>query len=557
MTTVDPPLNLIPCSVRQVQWSLASLPCDRCQQPAARAWEATRTAIDLDLDQPVVLAVVVSVHHCPPCRHYFRAQPPFLRPDAIYTNRVVTKAVQAVYQDGLAMRRVPARLARDFWVQPSEKMVRQWCRAYAHGLDFEDDYQAWVVASFSGVLCVDEVYEGRLALLVAVDPAAPDGDRLVGYQLVHGAVDHAAVTAFLTRLRAAGISPAEVITDGSSLYPAVLAQIWPTAAHQLCLFHETRRLTKAVDQVLSQVRASLPTPPSTARPTELRGRPRKQPPAAEATDAAAQGWRERQAVRQATITQVHRLHQQGVSQRAIAKQLGISRETVARWLEQEVPAAGSEAAAARAVRGSASSTAPTTQPAPPAPWASWDDVQQVRGDLTAVRFLLLRRPDHLTPEDQHLIDRVLRSPVGEPLGVARTFLEEWYAIWRDEQGQRRTPAAAQQRYQQWQATPAFWTLAPLARVLGRVDAAQFGKLSQFLHDPIWEATNNGAERGGRAFRHLQGPHYKLRTRAAIDDALRVRACLQQEAATAPVTQLANRCPRGRKPRPASELRAAA
>ena len=146
MTTLDPPLNLIPCSVRQVQWSLASLPCDRCQQPAARAWEATRTAIDLDLDQPVVLAVVVSVHHCPPCRHYFRAQPPFLRPDAIYTNRVVTKAVQAVYQDGLAMRRVPARLARDFWVQPSEKMVRQWCRAYAHRLDFEDDYQAWTAS---------------------------------------------------------------------------------------------------------------------------------------------------------------------------------------------------------------------------------------------------------------------------------------------------------------------------------------------------------------------------------------------------------------------------
>ena len=119
MTTLDPPLNLIPCSVRQIQWSLPSLPCDRCQQPATRVWEASRTAIDLDLDQPVVLAVVVSVHHCPPCRHYVRAQPPFLRPDAIYTHRVVTKAVQAVYQDGLAMRRVPARLARDFWGSPA------------------------------------------------------------------------------------------------------------------------------------------------------------------------------------------------------------------------------------------------------------------------------------------------------------------------------------------------------------------------------------------------------------------------------------------------------
>jgi len=35
------------------------------------------------------------------------------------------------------------------------------------------------VQAFSGVLCIDEVYQGQLAFLFAVDPAAPDGDRLV------------------------------------------------------------------------------------------------------------------------------------------------------------------------------------------------------------------------------------------------------------------------------------------------------------------------------------------------------------------------------------------
>ncbi len=85
-----------------------------------------------------------------------RAQPPFLRRDAIYTARVVTKAVQSVYVDGMAVRRVPARLARDFWVQPREGMIRQWCQAYCAGLDFVGDYQAWVVEEFSGILCVDE-----------------------------------------------------------------------------------------------------------------------------------------------------------------------------------------------------------------------------------------------------------------------------------------------------------------------------------------------------------------------------------------------------------------
>src|SRR5437879_7754485 len=64
-------------------------------------------------------------------------------------------------------------------------MVRLWCRAFAADVDFTTDYQPWVVAAhFSGILCVDEVYQGELALLLAVDPAAPDGDRLVGYTLL-------------------------------------------------------------------------------------------------------------------------------------------------------------------------------------------------------------------------------------------------------------------------------------------------------------------------------------------------------------------------------------
>jgi hypothetical protein len=60
-------------------------------------------------------------------------------------------------------------------------MIRRRCRDYVDGLDFEVDCQAWVVEEFSGILCVDEVYQDKLALLLAVDPAAPDGDRLVDW----------------------------------------------------------------------------------------------------------------------------------------------------------------------------------------------------------------------------------------------------------------------------------------------------------------------------------------------------------------------------------------
>jgi hypothetical protein len=208
--------------------------------------------VDIDLDQPIVLVVEVSVHVCTACTRMFRAQPPFLRPRAIYTRRVVQKAVEAVFCDGMAARCVPDRLARDFWVKPDEKMVRVWCHAYAAEIDFDADYQPWVVANFSGILCVDEVYQGDLALLLAVDPAAPDGDRLVGYTLLPKTreVNQSMVTAFVERLRAAGVNPDEVITDDSRLYPAVLAEVWPTAMHQLCLFHATRRVVRAVSDVV-------------------------------------------------------------------------------------------------------------------------------------------------------------------------------------------------------------------------------------------------------------------------------------------------------------------
>jgi hypothetical protein len=571
MEAVFPAVNQTACRIRHVRWSPPELACDRCGRVAHAVGAARRTALDIALDGPVVLLVTVSVHHCPACRHFFRAQPPFLRRDASYTNRVVDKAVRSVYQDGMAIRRVAARLARDFWVQPSEGMIRQWCKTSSAGLDFATDYQAWVVAEFSGILCVDEVYQDRLALLLAVDPAAPEGDRLVGYQLVHGAVDQGDVARFLHRLQGVGIAPDQVITDGSALYPAVLAQVWPTAAHQLCLFHETRAVTKAVQRIERTVRASIPALPraSTQAPaTEaaqrqtvptLRGRPRTHPPPAEATDAAAQMWRWRQEVRDAKCAQVHQLHRQGASCRRIARHLGISPTTVCKWL-REAPSfmtsmdEGHPVAAAVAQEAAAL----PVPPGPPAPWTDWGEVRQAGADLTACRFLLLRRPAHLTAAEQQRLDALLASPLGTDLRVARAFLTDWYAIWRDPDGQRRDRAEARTRWQQWRTNPDYHAVAPLRRIQQQMDEARFARLSQFLRQPTWETTNNGAERMGRDFRHHQAPHFTLRTEVAIAGALKAGACLQREEVIGSVRPAVSRCQRGRKPRRRTEgLRLAA
>jgi len=172
--------------------------------------------------------------------------------------------------------------------------------------------------------------------LLAVDPAAPEGDRVVGYQLVREGVDSAVVEQFLTRLAAAGIQPDEVITDGATLYPRVLTDVWPQAAHQLCLFHETRRLTTAAQEVIRQVRRTLPTPPPAA--TYGWGGPlRAQPPSDNPADPAVQRWQARQDARRAGIAQVQALAHQGLSLRAIARQRGLHRRTVRAWLRPAPP----------------------------------------------------------------------------------------------------------------------------------------------------------------------------------------------------------------------------
>jgi len=605
LAETTPSANLTVCHIREITYSLPVAPCDRCQEAAPFFTTAERVTIDLNLEYPVLLHITVSVHHCTACDHYFRAQPPFLQRGAIYTNRVMEKAVQSVYEDGMAMRRVPVRLARDFWVQPSEGSIRRWCRAYAAAFDFATDYQPWVVSKFSGILCVDEVYQDRLALLLAVDPAAPDGDRLVGYQLVHGDVDADDVERFLAHLKEVGIEPDEVVTDGSQLYPTVLAKVWSKAAHQLCLFHETRHVTKAVKKAINAIRKNLPQPPPTSG-TRGGGPLHDQPPSDDPNDPATQRWFWRQARRRAQIAQAHELAQQGLSQRAIARQTGHHRQTVKQWLAQPVPplpegmpAELSELAALPAPRQrqaqkqqlkrqvhqlaqkglshaaiarrvgihrltvkswleQAPPPAEAEEPAiaeqdaeappPPAPWSSWDQVRQVREALQERRFLLLRRPENLNSDEQTHVAALLACPVGAELQVVHSFLEDWYRLWKDEKGQRRALYEARTRYDAWRSDETYRAVAQLRRVQQQMTAAKFEKLSSFLRHPEWEATNNGAERGGRAFRHRQAPHFNLRKEASIEQSIVVSACLRKELAMRPPAEPLHTCQRGRKRR---------
>jgi lambda repressor-like predicted transcriptional regulator len=554
-----PAINTTACRIKRVRYSHLRVRCEMCGRFAPRAWEISRTAIDVDLDGPVFLLVTVGVHHCRHCGRHFRAQPPFLRKGAIYTERVRQKATLSVYEDGMAVRRVTGRLARDFWVSPSEAMVRRWCHEYAESLEFSGDYQRWVIEEFSGVLCVDEVYQDELALLVAVDPAVPNGDRLVGYQLVHGEVDRKKVEGFLGRLRRAGIEPDQVVTDGSPLYSKTLKEIWPAAAHQLCLFHESRLVTGEIYKAVAALRKKgVPEPPPVRPKRTLKGLPGKNPSP------------EKVAFYQQAIAQVFSLREQGVSIQEIRRQTGHSRNTIKKWLSGGAPRIITETQLPAGItpeeileerspdeQGAGTTSEIPEPPSPPSPWSDWEQVRKVRKLLWECRYVMLRRPDHLGEEQREDLRFLMESPVGEQVGLVREFLESWYALFHDEQRNRRSPQEAKDRYERLRRDERYRTLKPLARLQARLTEEHFEKVSSFLRSPQWEATNNGAERGARAFRHLQAPHYNFRKSSSIDDAIKARAWLCRQQNTMAQSPPPGRCARGRRTRRTMGMMAAA
>ena len=235
---------------------------------------------------------------------------------------------------------------------------------------------------------------------------------------------------------------------------------------------------------------------------------------------------------------VHALRGEGLSYSAIARQVGIHRVTVKAWLQKDPP---------MLEECTMSMLQEQVEPVPPpAPWSSWDEVRQIREALREHRFLMLRRPENLIAKEHQQLVGLLNSPLGSELQVARSFLIDWYRLWRDEEGRRRSPEDAQARYVAWRANPVYRSVPRLRRVQDRITPSRFERVSQFLRNPEWKSTNNGAERTGRAFRHRQAPHFNLRRQESIENAIIVSACLQKEAAARPPPQPFHTCQRGRR-----------
>ncbi len=180
------------------------------------------------------------------CRKSFRSCPPNICPKADYDNLVREAVLNRIFDDGLNVQRTIAAMKRDFLLDLSSGFIYDCLNWGLARLGQSGQRQA-AVKHFSGVVCIDELHPGRVHLAAGHRPhRRPDHRSPSGDDQRPGA--HALLCADIAIL---GLR-AEGSGDGW-FHPIrqVLAELWPTAKHQLCVFHV---LQDVLNQVLAAVR---------------------------------------------------------------------------------------------------------------------------------------------------------------------------------------------------------------------------------------------------------------------------------------------------------------
>jgi hypothetical protein len=186
------------------------------------------------------------------CSKTFRNTPEGVLPRATYDNKVRDLVLDRILKDGMNVEQTLESLHREFLLDLSTGFVSDVLHGHAAQLDMSE-HRRMVLGHFSGTLCVDELHLGRFTLLLATDPL---NDLPVAFALV-AANDQDHMRRFLKNLKTWGLNPRVVVTDGSNLYPGVLAELWSDAEHQLCVFHVIKDINKLILDAVRRMRKAM------------------------------------------------------------------------------------------------------------------------------------------------------------------------------------------------------------------------------------------------------------------------------------------------------------
>jgi transposase-like protein len=258
--------------IRRVKVSCcpSSYACPNCGKPGRRKQVLNREVRSIAFGEIKILDVSYAEYRatCDCCRT-FRSSPPGIDPRCHYDNQVRDAVLVRLIEDGMNIPKILAAMKRDFLLDLSEGFAYDCVRRRVEELD-QADYRRWTVEQFSGTLCIDELHLGRYTLLLATDPI---GDFPVAFALIDNN-DQEHMHRFLANLKQHGFEPRVVVTDGSPLYPKLLAELWPNAEHQLCVFHVLQDINGYVLDAVKRMRREMKRRGQRGR-KRRRGRPKK------------------------------------------------------------------------------------------------------------------------------------------------------------------------------------------------------------------------------------------------------------------------------------------
>src|SRR4051812_40226060 len=228
-------------------------PCPKCGTRGRRVRTLTRTVRTVAYKAIASLEITYGEYRaCCDCCTTFRNSPAGVLPKGKYDDKVRDLVLGRILDDGMSIERTLRSLRREFLLDLSSGFVYDVLRGKAEHLDMSA-HRRKVLEHISGTLCLDELHLGRFTLLLATDPLA---DLPVAFALVdRNDRDH--MRRFLQNLENWGLNPEVVVTDGSNLYPAVLALLWPDADHQLCVFHAIKDINKLILDAVRRLRTAM------------------------------------------------------------------------------------------------------------------------------------------------------------------------------------------------------------------------------------------------------------------------------------------------------------
>ena len=241
--------------------------------PRNEVRQLTRWAASLE--GPRQESVLVGCYICPDCppgERWFRLQPPGFEGWRKYTTSSIRTVLRLVTSFKMPFDGA-AGLGREVLHLPElhETTVLRWYREAGDEVDYNSHLQR-MAEVFSGELALDEVYDGDYYVIKATDPI---NNLEISSWIGDGSPTAEDVRAILLELREAGFHPLLVVTDGSTLYPRVIREVWPDAEHQLCVFHFIMGTLKKLARVFWAAYNTMPTPKKRKRGRpKKRGRPR-------------------------------------------------------------------------------------------------------------------------------------------------------------------------------------------------------------------------------------------------------------------------------------------